>query len=147
SFAGIGGVVHTHSRWATVWAQACREIPCFGTTHADYFYGPIPVTEPLDGGEIETSYEVNTGRAIVRRLTGVDPMTMPAVLVAGHAPFTWGSSVAEAAYHAVVLEEVAHTALQTITVNPHAAPISQALLDRHFFRKHGQSAYYGQQET
>jgi L-ribulose-5-phosphate 4-epimerase len=144
AFAGIGGVVHTHSRNATVWAQANREIPCLGTTHADYFYGPIPVTESLDASEIEDAYEANTGHAIIGRFEGVDPLSMPAVLVAGHAPFTWGATVAEAAHHAVVLEEVAQTALHTLAVNPDAAPISQALLDKHFFRKHGRNASYGQ---
>jgi L-ribulose-5-phosphate 4-epimerase len=146
-FPKIGGVVHTHSRSATVWAQACREIPCFGTTHADYFYGAIPVTERLAADEIEDGYEANTGQAIVRRLRGIDPLSMPAVLVAGHAPFTWGESVAEAAHHAVVLEEIAQTALHTLAVNPAAEPISQALLDKHFFRKHGSRAYYGQART
>jgi L-ribulose-5-phosphate 4-epimerase len=144
AFPEIGGVVHTHSRNATVWAQASREIPCFGTTHADYFYGAVPVTDYLDESEIEDAYETNTGHSIVRRFQGVDPLSMPGVLVAGHAPFTWGRTVAEAAHHAVVLEEIAHTALQTLAVNPAAAPISQALLDKHFFRKHGRNAYYGQ---
>ena len=144
AFPEIGGVVHTHSRNGTIWAQANREIPCFGTTHADYFYGPIPVTERLGTSEIEEAYEANTGRAIVRRFEDLDPLWMPAVLVAGHAPFTWGRSVAEAAHHAVVLEEVAQTALHTLAVNPAAEPISQALLDKHFFRKHGRKAYYGQ---
>jgi L-ribulose-5-phosphate 4-epimerase len=143
-FAGIGGVVHTHSRCATSWAQAGRDIPCFGTTHADYFYGAIPATAPLSASEIETDYEANTGHAIVRRFRGLDPLQMPAVLVAGHAPFTWGESAAAAAYHAVVLEEVAEMALRTISVNSGAGPISQALLDKHFFRKHGGAAYYGQ---
>ena len=146
AFPEIGGVVHTHSRNATVWAQASREIPCFGTTHADYFYGPIPVTQALAVSDIEDAYEANTGHAIVRRFKGMDPLSMPAVLVAGHAPFTWGKSVAEAAHHAVVLEEVAQTALHTLAVNPSAAPISQSLLDKHFFRKHGRNAYYGQTE-
>jgi L-ribulose-5-phosphate 4-epimerase len=145
-FADIGGVVHTHSRCATSWAQAARGIPCFGTTHADYFYGPIPATEPLTASEIETEYEANTGHAIVRRFRGLDPLQMPAVLVAGHAPFTWGESAAEAAYHAVVLEEVAEMALRTIAVDPGASPISQALLDKHFCRKHGGAAYYGQEK-
>jgi L-ribulose-5-phosphate 4-epimerase len=145
-FADIGGVVHTHSRCATSWAQAARDIPCFGTTHADYFYGPIPATEPLTASEIETEYEANTGHAIVRRFRGLDPLQMPAVLVAGHAPFTWGESAAEAAYHAVVLEEVAEMALRTIAVDPGASPISQALLDKHFCRKHGGAAYYGQEK-
>lgn len=144
AFPAIGGVAHTHSRNATVWAQAARPIPCFGTTHADYFYGPIPVTEHLRGSEIEEAYEANTGHAIVRRFQGMDPLKMPAVLVAGHAPFTWGASAAEAAHNAVVLEEIAQTARHTLAVNPDAAPISQALLDKHFFRKHGAKAYYGQ---
>ena len=144
AFPGIGGVVHTHSPNATVWAQAARPIPCLGTTHADYFYGPIPVTEHLRGSEIEEAYEANTGHAIVRRFQGMDPLEMPAVLVAGHAPFTWGASAAEAAHNAVVLEEIAQTARHTLAVNPGAAPISQALLDKHFFRKHGAKAYYGQ---
>jgi len=144
AFPAIGGVVHTHSRKATVWAQAARPIPCFGTTHADYFYGPIPVTEHLRRSEIEEAYEANTGHAIVKRFQGMDPLEMPAVLVAGHAPFTWGASVAEAAHNAVVLEEIAQTARHTLAVNPGAAPISQALLDKHFFRKHGAKAYYGQ---
>jgi len=144
AFPAIGGVVHTHSRNATVWAQAARPIPCFGTTHADYFYGPIPVTEHLRESEIEEAYEANTGHAIVKRFQGMDPLEMPAVLVAGHAPFTWGVSAAEAAHNAVVLEEIAQTARHTLAVNPGAAPISQALLDKHFFRKHGAKAYYGQ---
>ena len=144
AFPAIGGVVHTHSRNATVWAQAARPIPCFGTTHADYFYGPIPVTEPLRGSEIEEAYEANTGHAIVKRFQGMNPLEMPAVLVAGHAPFTWGASAAEAAHHSVVLEEIAQSARHTLAVNPGAAPISQALLDKHFFRKHGAKAYYGQ---
>jgi L-ribulose-5-phosphate 4-epimerase len=145
-FARIGGVVHTHSRCATTWAQAGREIPCFGTTHADYFHGPIPVTAPLSSLEIERDYEANTGHAIVRRFQDLDFSCVPAALVNGHAPFTWGETVAEAAYHAVVLEEVAHMALQTLATNPEANPISQALLDKHFHRKHGHGAYYGQKK-
>jgi L-ribulose-5-phosphate 4-epimerase len=145
-FGKIGGVVHTHSSCATVWAQAGREIPCFGTTHADYFHGAIPVTAALPPEEIETDYEANTGHAIARNFRDVDPLSMPAVLVRGHAPFTWGETVAEAAYHAVVLEEVAHMALQTLAANPEADPISQALLDKHFYRKHGHTAYYGQKK-
>jgi L-ribulose-5-phosphate 4-epimerase len=143
-FGGIGGVVHTHSRYATIWAQAGREIPCFGTTHADYFHGPVPATPHLSAEEIDKDYEANTGYAIVRRFRGMDPLSRPAVLVAGHAPFTWGASVAEAAYHAVVLEEVAQMALQTMMVNPEVGPISQVLLDKHFCRKHGEGASYGQ---
>ncbi len=145
SFPAIGGIVHTHSRAATVWAQACREIPCFGTTHADYFHGPIPVTEPLGATEIQEAYEANTGHAIVRRLAGKDPLHMPAILVANHAPFVWGATASEAAYYAVILEEVARLALETLAVNPDAMPVADSLRDKHFFRKHGPAAYYGQQ--
>lgn len=144
AFPGIGGVVHTHSRAATAWAQAQREIPCFGTTHADYFHGPVPVTEAFTAQEICANYEENTGHAIVRRFASKDPLDCPAALVAGHAPFCWGKTPAEAAHIAVILEEVAAIAIQTLAVNPGATPISQALLDKHFFRKHGSSAYYGQ---
>ena len=144
AFPQIGGVVHTHSRYATAWAQAGREIPCFGTTHADYFYGPVPVTEPLSPEEIESAYEANTGVAIIRRLQGHDPLGCPAVLVAGHAPFCWGKSVTDAAHTAVIVEELAAMAWQTLTINPAAQPISQALRDKHHFRKHGPNATYGQ---
>jgi L-ribulose-5-phosphate 4-epimerase len=145
ALGSIGGVVHTHSCAATAFAQARREIPCLGTTHADYFHGPVPVTETLAPEEIQRDYEVNTGHAVVRRLAGIDPLEMPAALVAGHGPFTWGRTAAEAAHHAVILEEVAQMALCALSVNPQAAPISQALLDQHFFRKHGPGAYYGQE--
>lgn len=146
AFPAIGGVVHTHSRAATAWAQARREIPCFGTTHADYFHGPVPVTDPMTDAETSRDYEANTGQAIVRRFAGMDPMAIPAVLVASHAPFTWGRTVAEAAHVAVVLEEVAHMALATLAIRPDAPPVGRALHDRHFFRKHGAGAYYGQKE-
>jgi L-ribulose-5-phosphate 4-epimerase len=144
AFPQIGGVVHTHSRAATVWAQAGREIPCLGTTHADYFHGPIPIAGPLTADEIRGEYELNTGLAIVRRFSGINPLSMPAVLVAGHAPFAWGRDAAGAAYNAVVLEEVAELAWRTITLDPEVAPISRELLDKHFMRKHGPDAYYGQ---
>jgi L-ribulose-5-phosphate 4-epimerase len=144
AFPEVGGVVHTHSRAATVWAQAGREIPCLGTTHADYFYGSIPVAGPLSAEEIEGDYELNTGLAIVRRLAGIPPLSMPGILVAGHAPFAWGKNAAAAAYNAVVLEEVAELAWRTMTLNPAATPISQAMLDKHFLRKHGPNATYGQ---
>jgi L-ribulose-5-phosphate 4-epimerase len=143
-FAEIGGVVHTHSEHATAWAQAGRAIPPFGTTHADYFYGPIPVTEELTDEEIVGDYVLNTGVAIVRRFKELDPLAVPGVLVAGHAPFAWGKSVHEAAHNAVVLEAVAKMAWVTLQVNPGAKPVSQALLDRHYFRKHGAGATYGQ---
>jgi L-ribulose-5-phosphate 4-epimerase len=144
SFPAIGGVAHTHSRAATSWAQAQRAIPCFGTTHADYFHGPVPVTRTLTPVEIRTEYERNTGVAIVRCVGKRDPLHVPGVLVAGHAPFCWGSSPAEAAHNAVLVEEIAMMALQTLTANPKARPISKVLHEKHFFRKHGSSAYYGQ---
>lgn len=144
AFPTIGGIAHTHSRHATAWAQACREIPCFGTTHADYFDGPVPVTDPLTAEEIEAGYEVNTGAVIVRLLAGGDPLACPAALVAGHAPFCWGKSVAEAAHNAVIVEELAAMAWQTLTINPNSLPISDALRNKHYFRKHGSKAYYGQ---
>jgi len=140
----IGGVVHTHSRHATAWAQARREIPCFGTTHADYFHGPVPVTAPLTPGEIESAYEANTGAAIIHRMEGHDPLSCPAALVAGHGPFCWGKSVMDAAHIAVIVEELAAMAWQTLTINPQAQPISEHLRDKHHFRKHGAKAYYGQ---
>lgn len=145
-FAGIGGIVHTHSRVATAWAQAQREIPCFGTTHADYFHGPVPLTKPLTVAEIRTGYEENTGNAITRRFAKLDPFHFPAVLVAGHASFCWGQTPAQAAHVAVVLEEIAALALQTIEVNSNARAISRQLHDKHFLRKHGSAAYYGQKK-
>jgi len=147
AFAEIGGVAHTHSRFATAWAQAGREIPCFGTTHADYFHGPVPVTKLLTPKQIRSDYEVNTGHAIVRRFAKLDPLHMPGVLVAGHAPFSWGASPSEAAHAAVVMEEIAALATHTLTANPKAQAISKHLLDKHFHRKHGSSAYYGQKKS
>ena len=144
NFKDIGGVCHTHSSKATMWAQGCREIPCFGTTHADYFYGPIPVTEKMTKEQIESDYELNTGSVIVHRFENIDPLQMPAVLVAGHGPFTWGKTPAAAVESAVMLEEVAAMAIGTVTVNPKQKPISKALLDKHYLRKHGKEAYYGQ---
>jgi L-ribulose-5-phosphate 4-epimerase len=144
SFPAIGGVAHTHSRAATSWAQAQRAIPCFGTTHADYFHGPVPVTKTLTPAEIRNDYERNTGVAIVRCVGKRDPRHFPGVLVAGHAPFCWGRTPAEAAHNAVLLEEIAMMALQTLTANPKAKPISRVLHEKHFFRKHGGTAYYGQ---
>jgi L-ribulose-5-phosphate 4-epimerase len=144
AFPAIGGVAHTHSRMATSWAQAGREIPCFGTTHADYFRGPVPVTEPMTQAEIRSAYESNTGQAIVRRFAALNPLEFPAVLVHGHAPFCWGRTPADAANLAVILEEVAAMAWHTVSLNPDAAPISPVLRDKHFLRKHGPGAYYGQ---
>ncbi|HTW81831.1 MAG TPA: L-ribulose-5-phosphate 4-epimerase [Terracidiphilus sp.] len=146
-FPAIGGVVHTHSTYATSWAQAGRPIPAFGTTHADYFRGPVPVTDPLSDEEIKGDYVLNTGLAIGRLFEGrdgLDPMATPAVLVAGHAPFTWGPTPADAAHTAVVLETVARMAILTLSINPECAGVSKALLDRHYFRKHGPKATYGQ---
>ncbi|HTQ61877.1 MAG TPA: L-ribulose-5-phosphate 4-epimerase [Candidatus Solibacter sp.] len=144
AFTGIGGVAHTHSSAATAWAQAQKEIPCFGTTHADYFRGPVPVTKPLAPAQIRKDYEANTGRAIVHRFKRLDPMQVPAVLVAGHAPFCWGKSPSDAAHIAVILEAIASMALQTISANPSARSISKHLHEKHFLRKHGSNAYYGQ---
>jgi L-ribulose-5-phosphate 4-epimerase len=143
-FPTIGGVVHSHSRHATAWAQAGKEIPCFGTTHADYFHGAVPVTDPLTAAEIESDYELNTGVAIVRRIQGRDPLGCPAILVAGHGPFAWGRTVSEAVHNAVIAEELAAMAWQTLTINPEAKPISESLRDKHHFRKHGAKATYGQ---
>ncbi len=144
AFPTIGAVVHTHSRHATAWAQAAREIPCFGTTHADYFCGSVPVTDHLTPDEIQTEYEANTGEAIIRRMQGIDPLSCPAVLVAGHAPFCWGKDATDAVHSAVIVEELAAMAWQTLTINPQAKPISDALLHKHHSRKHGPKAYYGQ---
>ncbi len=144
NFESVGAICHSHCLNATMWAQARKEIPCFGTTHADYFYGPIPVTEVMTEDEIQSGYELNTGKVIVKRFSGMDPMAMPAVLVANHGPFTWGKTPAEAVEAMVILEQVATTALGTISINPLQGQISRALLDKHYLRKHGKDAYYGQ---
>ncbi len=143
-FPTIGAVVHTHSEFATSFAQAGLAIPAFGTTHADYFYGPVPVTDVLTDEAISGDYVRETGLAIVKRFAGIDPLSIPAVLVAGHAPFAWGRNAHEAAHNAVVLEAVARMAYRTLTLSASAAGVSQALLDRHYFRKHGANATYGQ---
>ena len=144
AFPAVGGVVHTHSRHATAWAQACRAIPCFGTTHADYFHGPVPVTNHLTPEQVEEGYERNTGVVIVRRFAGLDPLAVPGVLVAGHAPFAWGETPAKAAHNAVVLDYIAELALETLQVNPAAEPLPAHILDKHYYRKHGAGASYGQ---
>ena len=141
---GIRGVVHTHSRYATAWAQAGIPIPCLGTTHADYFPGPIPVTPHMHPSEIESEYEWNTGEVILREFAGRDPLQNKAVLVAGHAPFCWGDSPADAAHTAVIIEELAHMAYLTMNLRADAPAISDALHNKHFLRKHGPDAYYGQ---
>jgi L-ribulose-5-phosphate 4-epimerase len=144
AFQSIGGVVHTHSRYATAWAQAAREIPCMGTTHADYFYGPVPLTQHLTQQEIDEGYERATGYAIVRRFERLDPTAVPGVLVIGHAPFCWGTSAMEAARHAVILEEIAAIGYHAVTLNSAGVKLPQEIQDKHYFRKHGPGAYYGQ---
>jgi L-ribulose-5-phosphate 4-epimerase len=146
AFSAIGGVVHTHSEFATAWAQAGRPIPVCGTTHAEYFHGPVQVTEELSDVEIQGEYELNTGKAIVRRTSGLDPVATPAVLVAGHAPFTWGKTPMEAAQNAVILEYVARMAFTTTVLRPDSAGISKALLDRHYSHRHGADASYGRSD-
>ena len=146
AFPDLGGVVHTHSPSAVAWAQAGRDIPCYGTTHADYFYGPVPCARQLTQAEIDEDYEKNTGAVIVEtfRRRGLDPMHLPGVICSSHGPFTWGKDAAQAVYHAVVLEEVAKMAILTREVDPSAAPAPQRVQDKHFLRKHGPAAYYGQ---
>ena len=145
-FPKIGGVVHTHSAWATSWAQAGRNIPCYGTTHADYFYGDIPCARCLTAQEIDEAYEKNTGLVIVEtfRTLGIDPVHVPAVLCKNHGPFTWGKNAGEAVHNAVVLEEVAKMNYMTEVINPHVERAPQCMQDKHFMRKHGPNAYYGQ---
>jgi len=143
-FPEIGGVAHTHSEYATSWAQARKSIPCFGTTHADYFHGPVPVTSEIPDPEIADDYEKNTGIAIVRCLKGTSASAIPGVLVANHGPFAWGKDVEEAAHNAVILEAIARMAYFTVTINPGATSAKQTLHDKHYLRKHGKNAYYGQ---
>jgi L-ribulose-5-phosphate 4-epimerase len=143
-FEGIRAVVHSHSRHATSFAQAGKPVPCFGTTHADYFYGEVPVTRAMTQTEIEGRYEWETGNVIVERFKDLDPLSMPGVLVQGHGPFAWGTSGMNAVENALALEIVAEMAMKTLQLNPHAKPLSQVLLDKHFLRKHGATAYYGQ---
>jgi len=146
AFPAIGGIVHTHSVCATAWAQARRELPCFGTTHADHFRGPVPVTRHLSPEEIAEDYEANTGRVIAERFAagGLDPLEAPAVLDASHGPFAWGSTVEEALENAIALEAIAAMAFCTVALDASAPAIPQELLDKHFRRKHGPGAYYGQ---
>lgn len=144
-FDSIGGITHTHSTYATAWAQAQVEIPCFGTTHADYAYGAIPCTAVMSNEQIERDYEEETGVQITDAFTDRNPVETPMVIVAGHAPFAWGKDAAESVYHAVVLEEIARMAYLTKTLVPSTPPLKQEIVDKHYLRKHGKNAYYGQQ--
>ena len=144
AFAGIGTVVHTHSLYATAWAQAKKDLPSYGTTQADYCYGDVPCTRLLTTAEIRSDYEVNTGHVIVERFRKLDPLQHPAVLVASHGPFAWGKSLTDAVHNAIVLEFLARLASETLRLNPKLKPMQPALLDKHFLRKHGPHAYYGQ---
>ncbi|TWT29391.1 L-ribulose-5-phosphate 4-epimerase [Posidoniimonas corsicana] len=144
AFEGVGGITHTHSPKGTAFAQARREIPCYGTTHADHFYGPIPVTRPLSEEEINTDYEGNTGHVIIERFADLDPVAVPGVLVGSHAPFAWGAHAAESVKNAVALEAVAGMAIDTLALAPSVPPVDDYLLEKHYSRKHGPNAYYGQ---
>ena len=146
AFPAIGGIAHTHSAYATAWSQARKPIPCLGTTHADYFHGAIPLTEVMTDDEVEGEYEANTGTVIIRAFKGLDPMAIPAVLVANHGPFAWGADPREAAENAWMLEAAARMAYLTVAVNADASALGRTLHDRHFLRKHGKQAYYGQKK-
>ena len=148
AFPGIGGIVHTHSPYAVAWAQAGEDLPCYGTTHADYFYGSVPCARHLTQEELDEDYERNTGITIVEtfRERGIDPKAVPAVLCYSHGPFTWGKDADQAVYHSVVLEECAKMGIFTRVLNPHAAPAPQRMRDKHYLRKHGPNAYYGQKK-
>jgi L-ribulose-5-phosphate 4-epimerase len=149
AFPAIGGIAHTHSEYATAWAQARKPIPCFGTTHADYFHGAVPVTDPMSKDEIDGDYELNTGAVIIRRVkaAGHDVMSVPAMLVANHGPFAWGATPEKAAENAWMLEIAARIAFLTVNIHPHSAEIEKVLHDRHFLRKHGTNASYGQKKS
>ncbi len=144
AFPGIGGIVHTHSMWATAWAQAQMSLPCYGTTHADYYYGDIPCTRLLRSEEIKGDYELETGKVIIETFNGKDPLQVPGVLVASHGPFTWGKDAHDAVHNSVVLEQIAKMAYASRTLNSSIQPVQDVLLDKHFLRKHGTNAYYGQ---
>ena len=148
AFPSIGGIVHTHSPYAVAWAQAGEDLPCYGTTHADSFYGSVPCARHLTQAELDEDYERNTGITIVEtfRERGIDPKAVPAVLCYSHGPFTWGKDADQAVYHSVVLEECAKMGIFTRVLNPHAAPAPQRMLDKHYLRKHGPNAYYGQKK-
>lgn len=144
AFPGIGGIVHTHSRWATSFAQAGMDIPALGTTHADYFYGPIPCTRPMTDEEIKGEYEKETGKVIVETFKGINAEDVPGVVVFSHGPFAWGTDAMNAVHNAVVMEEVAFMDYHAMTLNPALTPMQSALMDKHYLRKHGANAYYGQ---
>lgn len=148
AYPSMGGIVHTHSPYAVGWAQACLDIPCYGTTHADYFYGPVPCTRSLTAQEVQEDYERNTGKVIIETFDGrgINPVHVPGVICANHGPFAWGKDAAQAVYHAVVLEEVAKMAIFTRQIAPDAAPAPRHVQDKHFMRKHGPNAYYGQKK-
>jgi L-ribulose-5-phosphate 4-epimerase len=146
AFPQIGGIAHSHSTYATEFAQACREIPCFGTTHADSFHGNIPLTRFLTKKEVENDYELNTGNVIIERFKKIDPSAIPGVLVAGHAPFTWGHDAADAVKNNLILERVAEMALYSLFLNSTLAPLPEHILNKHYQRKHGPDAYYGQKK-
>lgn len=144
NFPGIGGIVHTHSTYATAWAQAGRPIKCYGTTHADYFYGDVPCTRALTEEEIKTDYEKNTGKVIVQTFKNIDPLSTPAVIVKSHGPFTFGKTAKDAVFNAAVLEEVAKMAFLSENIQPSITPADSFLIEKHYLRKHGKNAYYGQ---
>lgn len=146
TFPSLGGIVHTHSPHAVAWAQAGEDIPCYGTTHADYFYGPVPCARHLTPAEVEEDYELNTGKVIIEtfEMRGINPVHVPGVICCSHGPFAWGKDAAQAVYHAVVLEEVARMAILTRQVNPHAPTAPRHVQEKHFLRKHGPNSYYGQ---
>lgn len=146
AFPEVGGIIHTHSPWATSWAQAGRSIPAYGTTHADYFYGAIPCTRQLTPEEVETAYEKETGTVIIEAFEGIDPMAVPGVVVYKHGPFAWGKTPKDSVHNAVVMETVANMAYHAEQLNPAKEPIEQYLLDKHYMRKHGPNAYYGQKK-
>ena len=145
AFPSVGGIVHTHSVYATMFAQACREIPCLGTTHADHFNGPVPVTRFLSADEVEGGYERETGKIIVERFSGMDPMETPGVLVAGHAPFVWGADARDAVRNSLILERIAQIAIGSFQLNPAVFPLPTHIQKKHYQRKHGKDAYYGQE--
>ena len=147
NFESIGGITHSHSEYATIFAQACKEIPCLGTTHADHFYGNVPLTRFLTKEEVDENYELNTGKIIIERFKDLDPVETPGVLLAGHAPFTWGKTPAESVTNNLILERVAKMAFSALLLNPETETLPEFILNKHYLRKHGPNAYYGQTKT